>query len=137
MRIHSDKIQYGDLSTAAFDVSAHVNMECTTHGSRSRLRAFEVHLTWDGPKVPGDDRRHTNTGNQGSGGWALTWDEWGWFINALYQIDPQATIGPYNDVEHFYQLTERESQRVAAWGNKSAKRTHKAGWLPWRQEASA
>lgn len=133
MRIHTDKLNPHDLWAALAMVSPHADMELTSHGSRTHLRAYEVHLWWNGPKVKGDGRAHTNTGNQGAGAYALTWDEWGWFIDRLYEIDPSARIGSYNDREHFYQVTERESKRVQQYGNPVAKRTHQAGWLPWRQ----
>lgn len=48
--------------------------------------------------------------NFGAGGWAATFDEWGWFLAALFDADPTARCGSatfpvYADREDFHDRT--------------------------------
>ena len=81
-------------------------------GSRSRDHAFEVQLEWLGTKEKGDGRRWKNSGNRGaesydngSGTYAATYDEWGWFINELFNRDSELIFGHYKDRETFDSMT--------------------------------
>ena len=71
MRIHSDIITREDIHRATpADVAATV----TTHGSRSRLQAFEVSLEGLGAR----HTRKKNSGQYGAGyEYAASWDDWG------------------------------------------------------------
>lgn len=79
------------------------------HGSRTHPRAFEVQLgTEDKTSLPCgytdqyghkmNVRRYKNSGSCGAASewatgcnvYAATWDEWGWFIAAVFDADPQA-----------------------------------------------
>lgn len=71
------------------------------HGSRSRARAFEVRLGGNGGR--------NNTGLYGAGDYCgATWDEWGAFFAALYELDPEALCGGsvrrpiYADADDFH-----------------------------------
>jgi hypothetical protein len=51
--------------------------------------------------------RRSNTGYAGGSrdSLAATYDEWGHFIAALYELDPDAQIGQYADRQHFNEIT--------------------------------
>lgn len=79
------------------------------HRSQTHPRAFEVHLGTD-TKLPGSKRRPPNSGSYGAGGefarWAATYDEWGWFLAALFEADPDAKVGNiYHGRNHFHEIT--------------------------------
>ena len=93
MRIHtSSNVSHDDILTAAS--SAEAWAEITEHGSRKRSHAFEVHLTGSSKR-----RNATNTD------YAATWDQWGIFIAAVFEIDPEATMTYYTDAADFHYQT--------------------------------
>lgn len=96
MKIHSDILSPAQIHRATTAAGMRgVDAEVTSHGSRSRRASFNVSLT-------GTSNRWTNSGQSGAGAeHAATWDEWGMFIQALYEIDPQALIGQYGTYETF------------------------------------
>lgn len=100
MRIHSDTLQLWDLTDAVRSIPTGVTFRApvTTHGSRSRHHAFEVHLTG-----------HGRTGGQWGnvdGKKTASWDEWGMFLARLFVRDPQLTIpGVYADLDEFRDQT--------------------------------
>lgn len=109
MKIHSDVLTARDIyqATAAAGMRG-VDAEVTTHGSRSRARSFNVHLT-------GTSTRRTNPGwAYGERDFAATWDEWGMFINALYEIDPEAIIGQYPSKAVFEYVTNWRFEHLTA-----------------------
>ena len=87
MRIHTDLITERDIHVATNAAGMrNVFADVTQRGSRSRERSFDVKLT-------GNSTRKTNPGwANGEREQAATWDEWGMFIHALYEIDPEAVI---------------------------------------------
>lgn len=121
MRIHSDVLTSTDLHTALrtaraaraeHPIGADVFVaRCSRHGSRKRDHALEVRLLADGRQIPAavaEDlrvatgrnyrtRRLPNSGAYGAdhGVYAPTWCEYGWWMAALYAIDPEAIIGQY------------------------------------------
>lgn len=113
MRIHADDLSAATIHrtlSAAIDlglVAPSVNFKTLTqHGSRSRVVAFEIQLESAG-KIPGDGRRRGNSGAWGSASaddvWAATYDEWGWFLSLLFQIDPSALVmHQYDGREDFH-----------------------------------
>jgi hypothetical protein len=95
MRIHADYATDTDIRRAARFVAltgqGSVQVESLTkHGSRKRRRAYDVKLTGSNPR-----RNATNTGQ------AATWDEWGWFLAALYSVDHLIVAGPYTSAADF------------------------------------
>jgi hypothetical protein len=100
MRIHTN-LHRDSFQTAAR--TAGVDFErLTEHGSRSAARAFDVILTGHG--VTGGQ-----WGNSGTNGAApyktATWDEWGIFLNAIFQADPGARTRDYDSAEDFHTVT--------------------------------
>jgi hypothetical protein len=127
MKIHTDKLTLADLQEALPDgVYAHI----TPKGSRSRLHAFDVTLY-----VLGRDELHTRLGNSGgygaSGELAATWDEWGIWMDRLYDRDPSVVIGWYRDYAHFMEMTTRTRNyvRMDAKPHHVKYKTHTAPWL--------
>jgi hypothetical protein len=126
MRIHTSATYRDICSCLPRGVSAYI----TEHGSRSRERAFEVTLY----AYAKDDlhRRYGNTGGYGrSDDVAATWDEWGLFMVALYEIDPEWTCTYYPTEADFYDRTRRHREyvRLANKPESLAARTHTAPWL--------
>lgn len=97
MRIHTDTLTTSDLWQAAR--IAWVDMEVTTHGSRSRDHAFNVTLR-------GNSKRRPNTGKNGAANeFAATWDQWGVFLAELFDRDNGMTAGQYSDADKFHRMT--------------------------------
>ena len=128
MRLHSDTLTRDDVYNATHAAQmTGVKADATQHGSRSKARAFEVHLT-------GTSFRRPN-----SGGWgattdddthAATWDEWGMFLNYLYSIDPNMIVGSpgrptYADLYDFDATTTSRFMFLEA---SEQHRNHK--WIP-------
>ena len=86
MKIHTDHLTSAEVyaATKAGGMKG-VYAECVTVGSRSRKRGLVVHLV-------GNSGRRPNPGKGGTdkGGYAATWDEWGMFLNYLFEMDPDA-----------------------------------------------
>ncbi len=127
MLIHTSAT-YGEVCSAA--ESAGVLFYVTSKGSRKRDRAFEVTLY-----VLAKDALHRRYGNSGSYGSkddvAATWDEWGNWMVALYDIDPDAIIGHYETEADFYDQTRRHRDyvRMAHKEGSIPRRTQTAPWL--------
>jgi hypothetical protein len=101
MRLHTDILSARQVYAATAGIDG-VDVELTSHGSRSRDHAFEVHLVAEQRK----GRRRSNTGTYGAGyDWAATWDEWGLFFAALYDIDSQMTCWAYDGADDFSHST--------------------------------
>lgn len=89
MRLHTNNLTPEDLQRAA--TVARVDLEFTTHGSRSAARAFNVTLT--------GESKHRQ--NMGGAGYAATWDQWGVFLGALYDLDDTMTCWAYSGMADF------------------------------------
>jgi hypothetical protein len=90
----------------------------TEHGSRTHERAFNVKL-WSQNRttISGATRRRPNpgTGNRfgGMGAYAATFDEWGYFLAALFEADPHArVVHAYSDRADFHERTNRAYLRA-------------------------
>lgn len=119
MRLHSNEHSWDSIHRALATQKGLGNVahsvyidKCEPHGSRSHDKAFEVHLACD-EKVKGDKRFWTNSGNRGAnseangtGTYAATYDEWGYFIAQLFDVDPQMKFGTYTDHDQFHRVTE-------------------------------
>lgn len=98
MRIHSNTLTSLDIYRAA-DALPGVYVQVETRGSRSHSGAFEVRLEGTSSRLTMDKQ-----------GQAATWDEWGVFIAAIYEVDPVAVFGSvktpnYRDSAHFHAVT--------------------------------
>ena len=126
MRLHTDVLTFSDIENATrasgmTGVHAHV----TEHGSRARKRAFNVYLTGNSPRRP-----NSSSGNYAYDDHAATWDEWGMFFAALYEIDPNMIAGQsgrptYDGAYSFYAATDGRFEWLTA---DDQHKTHK--WLP-------
>lgn len=117
MKLHSDVLTIPDIEDALRTAKATGRVDNLIHldtlevrKSRSRKNGYEIQLVWDGTKVKGDGRRWKNSGHGGSdsgeyGNYAATRDEWGWFIDAVFNLDPAAVFGPYNGRIDFHKAT--------------------------------
>jgi hypothetical protein len=103
MIIHTSAAE-ADLCTAAR--IARVTFDrFVERGSRTHARAFNVTLT-------GESRRMPNGGR--SGGYqygadndhAATWDQWGVFLAAIFDADPNAKMTYYKDADDFHWQTD-------------------------------
>jgi hypothetical protein len=102
MKLHSNVIRASDVFSAlksekeAGRIAPHVTFKKLVEvGSRTHQFASEVQLE---AAVRDNGRRAGNSGSYGAmnseyDGYAATYDEWGWLINALYEIDPDALWG--------------------------------------------
>lgn len=107
MWIHSElmRTQIWGLSTSDYHV------EITDHaGSKTHREKQRVFLEGTSSFLPnGSKRRKTNSGNRGAGTYpAATYDEWGEFLAALFELDPTAkTDGAgYNGRDDFHVKTK-------------------------------
>ena len=121
MRIHTDRLTYGDIMGALMSeqdagrIARTVRFKVLSeHGSKSKERAFEVQLE-SVDKAEGDGRRAGNSGSYGAmsaeyDGYAATFDEWGWLLSAMYRKDIWMVCGSaanpvYEDMDHFNERT--------------------------------
>lgn len=105
MRIHSNTPSAVNTASDALHdakdaglIPAHVVFDILhpAGGSRTHRSTAEVHLSATF-KAPGDGRRYANTGHNGANrdNLAATYDEWGFFLAALFTLDPSAKT-PYD-----------------------------------------
>ena len=107
MRIHSNTLTSQDVYNAARVARATVET-LSEHGSRSRARAFEV-------KLSGESRRRPNGGNYGADRdvFAATWDQWGVFLQILFDADPDLTIPrAYADRDEYVYRTDARFTKI-------------------------
>lgn len=105
MRVYTNVLTSRDIYAATAAAGMHgVYADVSEHGSRTHERAFEVTLSGNGTA--------RNSGRYGADSreQAATWDEWGMFFAALYEVDPDAVWGSvkhptYKDSEHFHDVT--------------------------------
>ena len=98
MRIHSDTLTSLDIYRATDNLPG-VYAEVSPRGSRSHANAYEVRLT-------GNSTRRTMDGRDQ----AATWDEWGVFFAAIFDVDPAAVAGSvkspnYRSGAHYHAVT--------------------------------
>ena len=116
MKIHSDILteKHFHAATDAAGMAGVYVSQLEVKGSRSRKRRIDL-------KLAGNSNRNQNHGtgnsnrNQNHGTVkAATWDEWGMFINALFEIDPNAIIGQYDGMEIFREVTDNRFDTLTA-----------------------
>jgi hypothetical protein len=104
MRIHTDQPR-----SALYEcLPRGVDLDgASVHGSRKRPHAFEVSLVvWDGGKGTSHPRRRNFSSSIGKEGYAATYDEWGYWLAALYELDPMMIAGPYKSRSDFHAQTQ-------------------------------
>lgn len=120
MRIHSDILQFADFGQILRDcglAGEGVAIDVLEpKGSRSRARAFELHLAaHPGTDRFGKRRRWANTGHSGAASHvylkAATYDEWGVFLAALFECDPDMACLYYKTHADFLRKTEGDRFR--------------------------
>lgn len=116
MKFHSDTLTTSDIRDALKAAKAKGNVDDLVEfmilepkGSRTRSNGFEIRLEWLGEKQRGDGRHWTNSGKSGAnsygngnGTYAATYDEWGWFIAELFDMDADAVFGTYKGYGGFH-----------------------------------
>ena len=114
MKIYSNTLTSGDLNAAISAANQHTQRDPDNpfHGSigfercrslarpRVRARGWDVLLHRTGSTM------HFNTGMHGAGeDGAASWDDWGWFLAALYEQDPGMRAAYYTSAEDFHRST--------------------------------
>lgn len=92
MRFHSDTLTNTDMFDARHEAGVHF-YKFEEKRSRSRNQAWEFRLEgWTSNRLLNFGDGYTT---------AATWDEWGIFLNVLFQRDPQAHCAFYRGLEDF------------------------------------
>jgi hypothetical protein len=92
MNLHTDTLTEQDLHDAAKIAGVSFD-RLARKGSRSHDHKFDVLLTGSGSRNGGYYTRDLP---------GATWDEWGIFLNVLFERDPaMITYGAYRNREHF------------------------------------
>ena len=126
MILHTNTVTESDIRNAAHDLGLSVK-RLDAMGSKSHARKFDVLLS-------GSSSRNANRNDFK----ASTYDEWGFFLNALYAIDETMTVGNvYFSSEHFDWATglrfangplhadEQHKQHKWVYGGESASGTYR------------
>lgn len=107
MRIHSDILTQDDLGTAS--VTAGVRfIKRSEHNSRKRTHAFEVALSGDASHRSQADREQ----------YGATWDQWGIFLSALFNRDPEMVTPYYTSAADFHFQTNNRFARPLAFSER-------------------
>ena len=115
MKIWSDTLTQWQLWDAAD--KAHAKLTDSDQGkARKRSTVWNVALSGDSPYMQGTASREPGTK-------AATWDQWGIFLNALFELDPEMTTQYYASATDFHTITGRrfetltfiDSHRVHKW----------------------
>lgn len=125
MKIHSDTLTAADIRSfvpdgcylAGFYHRGDVWTSIAEEGSRSREFGFVVRLSGSSKSVM---QRLPDK--------AATWDEWGIFIAAIFDADPDAICGWYKSREDFIAKTCDKYNRIKQYRPDMLK-THSAPWL--------
>src|SRR6476469_3650019 len=121
MRIHTNSITRGRMAECIYvnDKLEDVYFgRLDDKGSRIRDHAFDVKLeAWEGSDINGTKRRRVNSGFAGAGTYiAATWDEWGFFLARVFELDPEALCGSksypvYDGADDFHAKTDNKFRR--------------------------
>jgi hypothetical protein len=118
MKLHSDYLKENDVFMALRNTRDSGLMQDTIgftqfafEGSRSHRVGYLIQLgTYDQIMEDGKKRHYKNSGYSGADSdsslWAATYDEWGWFISAIFTLDPDAKFGYYKNAKHFHEMTK-------------------------------
>lgn len=97
MKIYSDTLSHFDMTSAAEKARVDITRGGSL-GKPARKRAFrwEIALSGDSPYLQGNGDRYP----------AATWDQWGIFLNALFEADPNMSTEYYRDRDEFRAVTD-------------------------------
>lgn len=112
MRIHVTALTEDDLRDALARTTTGVTLvQCDRHASRSHAYAFEVALQSDGtPDQGGTPRRWARSNGER---YAASYDDWGWFLSALFLIEPDMKATYYTWAGDFHAKTNDMYRNVA------------------------
>jgi hypothetical protein len=108
----------------------------TYQASRTHRYGFHIQLgTYDQRSGPTYSRHYKNTGHYGAQSawlgypvWAATYDEWGYFIEEIFEADITARFGHYRNYADFCAKTDNKYRKTCscgeAWANKPGHREH-------------
>lgn len=100
MKLHSDSITKQDVYRAA-ELARHHDgadiyvAEMMQNGSRSRARGITFYME------SMNGRYATNRQGRDEGARAASWSDYGYFIQRLFDVDPDAIIGYYRGLDDF------------------------------------
>jgi hypothetical protein len=103
MKIYSNRLTEADVRDA-------FRMARTRHGADIYIEDIG---TWqprdysNGVEVHGQSISGSKRTNRGTGSRAASWDDWGYVIAYLYDIDPHARIGFYDSLADFIAKVHR------------------------------
>ena len=107
MRVHTNNLTEADLHKALTNADV-TDVELRIlgkHGSQKFDRAYEVALRGRGTRhTKAPQTKITNADKE----YAATYDDWGWFIAATYDLDSEARFGPYRDYDDFHAQTKHK-----------------------------
>ena len=101
MKIHTN-LTAADLR-AALDASGIQNASLLMQEKRSRSHDRRFDVYFDAEPMKG--RRQSQHYHDGMPVIGATYDEWGLWIEQVFQRDPGAKVGPYKDHHHFREVT--------------------------------
>lgn len=103
MKIYSDTITRSSEMTSALATVPGLHFARVTGISRPRVRkhGWDIQLGREG------SRRQFNSGSHGASGetGAASWDDYGNFLAALFELDPHIRAGYYDGRTNFHQRT--------------------------------
>lgn len=104
MFIHTDLLTGDDIAAIVRDRVKGVAALTSEYGSRSRARKVRLDLVDDGTFAVKGRRMSSATIAGGRKG--ATYDEWGIVVNAIFQADRDAIVGPYPSYDDFLWMTD-------------------------------
>jgi hypothetical protein len=126
MKIHSDVLTSAAIHAAMREVGYNRIADglesltpgtmvdrCDAAGSRQREHGFIVSLSHDGTRSR--HRRNPGTSQDRSvmyDEFAAPYDDWGWWLARLYELDPDMIAGQYENAAHFHRVTRA---RYSEW----------------------
>src|SRR4030095_9795008 len=106
MKLHSDKIRTQDIREAlemarrkGLIVGDTELLVLEEQKSRKRENGWEIRL---GSRYADGVHKRRNMNNTA---YAATWEEWGWFIVELFELDIDLEFGGYKDYNDFHSQT--------------------------------
>jgi hypothetical protein len=99
VKIHTDTITADDVKRCARGEGMYVIDGIREGASRTHARGLTFYLASPkGRRASAHDSLHR----------AASYDQWGWFFSALFELDPDGKLGPYDGHDDFHNKTEWE-----------------------------
>lgn len=117
MIIWSDTLTSEQIDDAAAKARVNVFDAALSLRANKRAKRWTIYLSGDSPYVNGHDSSRP----------AATWDQWGIFLNALFETDPNMTTANYKDRDTFHAITD---DRFATLTYEQSHRRHDWRWMP-------